>query len=244
MTLAAAGLLVLQLRAAVAAPLTEDKLDVVELDPGQSNVNFLLLGKLHDTHGRFPLKSGTIIIDPHNGNVTGQIVIDASSEDSSEHLRDAITRNAILEVKHYPEIVFTPQRVEGDRDPDGDFYGRITGLLELHGATHEIGTEFNGRLAGDKLTARCKFLVPYVEWGVESPKVLTSRQIIQSIAYDNNVGSELFSVFAYMLPVLRKIPPNVFQVSDLVEVTIEASGSVRWAPVARAQQVNLIVPPQ
>jgi len=240
--LMAAVLIVLQHRIAEAAPLEEGEPDVIELDPQQSKVNFVLRGTLHDTNGRFALKSGTIGINPNNGNVTGQIIIDGSSEDSSEHLRDVITRNAILDVKHYPDIVFIPQRVEGDRDPDGDFYGRITGLMELRGAMHEIGTEFRGHLAGDKLTAQCTFLVPYVEWGVESPNVLTSQQIIQSSAGDNNVSNELFSVFAYMLPAMRKIPPNLFRVSDLVEVTIEASGSVQWAPVAHAQQVNLIVP--
>ena len=240
-TLVAAVLILLQLRTAEAGSIAERE-DVVQLDPQQSNVTFVLLGNLHDTHGRFALKSGTIGIDPDNGNATGQIVIAASSEDSSEQLRDAITRNAILDVDLYPEIVFIPQRVEGDRDPDGTFYGRITGLMELRGAMHEIGTEFHGHLAGDKLTAQCTFLVPYVEWGVESPNVLTSQQIIHSIAGDNSVGNELFSVFAYMLPALRKIPPNLFQVSDLVEVTIAASGTVHWAPIARAQQINLIVP--
>jgi polyisoprenoid-binding protein YceI len=240
--LAAAILIVLQLRIAEAVPLGEGEPDLIELDSQQSKVNFVLRGNLHDTNGRFALKSGTIGINPNNGNATGQIVIDGSSEDSSEYLRDAITRSAILDVKHYPEIVFIPQRVEGDRDPDGDFYGRITGLMELRGAMHEIGTEFHGHLDGDKLTAQCTFLVPYVEWGVESPNVLTSREIIQSTAGDNSVNNGLFSVFAYMLPVLRKIPPNLFHVSDLIEVTIEAGGSVQWAPVAHAQQVNLIVP--
>lgn len=243
-TIAAAILIVLQVGNADASPLTQGELDVVELDPHRTNVNFVLLGNLHDTHGRFTLKTGRIGIDPHNGNATGQIVVDASSEDSSEHLRDEITRNAILDVKHYPEIVFIPRRVEGDRNRGGDFYGRISGFMELRGAMHEIATEFHGHLSGDQLTAQCTFLVPYVEWALESPNVLTSRQLIQSTAGDDSADNELFSVFAYMLPVLRKIPPNLFQVSDLVEIKIEAAGTVHWAPVARAQQVSLIVPPQ
>jgi len=232
----------LTLRTAHADPFAASRLDVVELDPHQTNVHFLLLGRFHDTNGRFTLKRGTIAVNPLNGSASGRIVIDASSEDSSENLRDTITRNAILDINRYPEMVFIPQRVEGDRDLHNDFYGRITGLMELHGALHEIGTEFHGHLAGDKLTAQCTFLVPYVEWGMESPNVLTPRQIIDSTADDNSVTNELFSVFAYALPLLRKIPPNVFQVSDLVEVTIEAVGNVRWAPVARAEQVDLIVP--
>jgi hypothetical protein len=51
-------------------------------------------------------------------------------------------------------------------------------------------------------------------------------------------------VFAYMLPVLRKIPPNLFEVSDLVELKVEMSARVIWAPEARARQVILIAPPR
>ena len=218
-------------------------MDVIQLDPQHTNVKFVLLGNLHDTDGRFALKRGTIAIDVNNGNAGGQIVIDATSEDSREHLRDAIMRNAILDARHYPEIVFIPQRVEGDRDLQGNLYGRIKGLMQLHGSMHEIGTEFQGHLSGDELIAQCTFLVPYVQWGLESPNVLTPRQIVDSTAGDDNFGTRSFQVFAYMLPVLRKIPPNLFQVSDLVEVTVEATAHVRWAPQAQARMVNVIVSP-
>jgi hypothetical protein len=53
----------------------------------------------------------------------------------------------------------------------------------------------------------------------------------------------LFSVFAYMLPVLREIPPNLFEVSDQVEVTIQAHGRVNWAPEPQARRINFIAPP-
>jgi polyisoprenoid-binding protein YceI len=218
--------------------------DVVRLDPQHTSIDFMLPGNLHNTHGKFALRNGTIAIDPHNGDTTGEIVIDAASEDSSEHLRDAIMKNGILEVKRYPDIVFIPQRVEGDRDSNGNFYGRITGSIELHGYIHEIATEFHGHIAGDELTAACNFLLPYVEWGVESPNVLTPGQIINSTRGDNSIGTRMFSVFAYMLPVLRKIPPNLFKVSDLVEVRVETKGRVIWAPEPQARQVILIVPPR
>ncbi len=217
--------------------------DVIELDPQHTNVHFLLLGNLHNTHGSFALKTGTIAIDPDNGNASGKIVIDAASEDSSEHLRDAIMRNAILDVTHFPEIVFIPQTVEGDRDSQGKLYGRINGLMQLHGYIHEISTEFQGHLSGDQLVAHCTFLVPYVEWGIESPNVLTPQQIVNSTTGDDGLGTRSFQLFAYMLPVLRKIPPNLFQVSDLVEVTIEATGKVKWAPQPQARKVSVIVSP-
>jgi polyisoprenoid-binding protein YceI len=231
------------LQNAHAGSMLEGEDDLVQLDPQRTNVDFVLLGNLHNTHGRFTLRSGAIAIDPHSGNASGQIIIDAGSEDSSEHLRDAIMKNAILDVRRYPEILFMPQHVEGDRDSKGDLYGTISGLMQLHGYVHEIGTEFHGHLDRDELTIRCTFLVPYVEWGVESPNVLTPMQIINSTIGDNSAGTRMFAAFAYMLPVLRKIPPNLFQVSDLVEVTIAATGRITWAPEAQARRTMLIAPP-
>jgi polyisoprenoid-binding protein YceI len=243
LSLTALALVAIPLRIAHAGVVDSDN-DVLWLDPQHTNISFLLLGNLHDTHGRFILKKGRIAIDTHNGNLTGEIVIDAASEDSAEGLRDAITKNGILEVNQYPEIVFVPQKVEGTRASGGNIFGKISGLVQLHGSVHEIATEFQGHLAGDQLTAKCSFLVPYVEWGVETPNVLTARQMVSSTESDRSVGTRMFSVFAYMLPVLRKIPPNLFGVSDLVEVTIETSGRVNWAQRPQARQITLIVPPR
>jgi polyisoprenoid-binding protein YceI len=236
-----AALVALSLQIAHASTV-ESEDDVLWLDPQHTNISFVVLGNLHETHGRFTLRSGTIAINPRNGDATGEMVINAASENSGKELLDAIMKNAILEIGRYPEIVFIPQRVEGVRAASGDFYGRITGLMQMHGSIYTMGTEFHGHLEGDELTAECKFLVPYEQWGVESPNVLSSRQIINSTRGDNSNGTRLFSVFAYMLPLLREISPDLFAVSDVVEVTIETSGQVNWGHETRARQITLISP--
>jgi len=219
--------------------------DVVQLDPAHTNIDFTLLGNLHTTHGRFTLKSGIIRIDPGTANAAGEIAIATASEDSSEHLRDAIIKNAVLDTEHYPEIIFTPQRIQGIRDSQGNFYGQITGLMQVHGGLHQITVQVQGRLFADEITADCNFLVPYVEWGVESPNVLSPTEIINSTrGSETGPVSGMFSIFAYMLPVLRKIPPNLFHVSDLVQVKVHTYGHVIWAPAPEARKVAIIVPPR
>jgi polyisoprenoid-binding protein YceI len=213
--------------------------EIVQLDPAHTVVHIMLLGNLHNTSGRFKLKSGAISVDPKTGNAAGAIVIDAASEDSNENLRDAIIKNGILDVAHYPEIIFTPHRVQGTRDSQGNFYGQIVGVMRLHGSGHAMSVQVHGHLMGDQLAASCEFLVPYVEWGVESPNVLSSTELINSTA---GVGPRTFSLFAYLLPVLRKIPPNLFGVSDLVQVKIEANGSIGWAPNPPPQTLTVIAP--
>jgi hypothetical protein len=146
-------------------------------------------------------------------------------------------------VRHYPEIVFIPKQVEGIRAEGGCFYGRIRGLVQLHGTVHEVATEFHGDLAGDQLSAECEFLLPYLGWGVESPNVLAPGQIVSSVRGDNTPSTRMFAAFSYLLPLLRKIPPNIFEVSDFAEVEVKTSGRVIWAPQPQARQVLLISPP-
>ncbi len=219
--------------------------DIVQLDPAHTNIDFTLLGNLHTTNGRFALKSGNIRVDPETGNATGKIEIDAASEDSKEQLRDAIIRNGVLDVARYPEITFIPQKIQGIRDSQNNFYGQITGLMEVQGSLHEITIQVHGHLLGDQVTAACDFLVPYVEWGVESPNVLSPTQIINSTREpETGASPRMFSIFAYMLPVLRTIPPHLFKVSDLVQVKVETSGYITWAMGPQARKVTIIVPPR
>jgi polyisoprenoid-binding protein YceI len=216
--------------------------DLIWLDPSRTKIDFMLPGKLHNTYGRFALRQGSIDVNLYNGSAAGAITIDSASEDSSEALRDAIMKNGILEVQRYPEIVLFPQKVEGVRDSSGDLYGRMTGSIQLHSSVHPIGIEFHGHLSGDEFTATSSFLVPYVQWGVESPNVLTSQQIINATEGETGIGTRMFSSFAYLLPMLRKIPPNLFEVSDYVKVTVAASGRIIWAPEPAARQVTIIAP--
>jgi hypothetical protein len=77
LSITVAALIALSLRIAHAS-VAEGENDVVWLDPQHTNINFVLLGNLHDTHGRFTLRRGTIAVDAHNGNVSGEIVIDTT----------------------------------------------------------------------------------------------------------------------------------------------------------------------
>jgi polyisoprenoid-binding protein YceI len=218
--------------------------EIIQLEPAHTAIDFMLAGKLHTTNGHFALKRGTIRIDPATGNAGGEIVIDAASEDSSEDLRDAITRHAVLEVERYPEIIFSPRRIQGVRGSQDDFYGEMAGLMQLHGGIHEMTVPIHGHVAGDQLTAACEFLIPYAQWGLDSPNVLSASQIIQSTRTSRSgFVTKVFPIFAFMLPALRKIPPDLFWVSDLVDVKVETRGGILWAPEPGARKITVIVPP-
>jgi len=148
---------------------------VLELDPARTQVTFTLGDVLHTVHGAFKLKNGTIKFDPATGHASGLVVIDATSGDSGSHARDHKMHKDILQSAQYPEITFTPERVQGQVLPQGDFRVQVPGSFTMHGASHPLTLVVQAHLAGEQLTADTQFTIPYVSWGLKNPSTLFLR---------------------------------------------------------------------
>jgi polyisoprenoid-binding protein YceI len=160
---------------AASAVSAETQTVVLELDPGKTDIQFTLDGALHATHGTFKLERGAVTVEPATGKAEGLIVVGASSGDSGNRARDERMKESILETGRYPSITFSPQRVDGHREPDGDFQAKVTGILLLHGTEHQVVLDTQGHVSGQRLTATCQFSIPYVEWGLTDPSFLFLR---------------------------------------------------------------------
>jgi polyisoprenoid-binding protein YceI len=148
---------------------------VFELDPAQTHVNFTLGDVLHTVHGTFKLKRGTIKFDPATGHASGLVVVDATSGDSGGRARDHKMHKDILESAKYPEITFTPEQVQGQVLPQGDFKVQVLGTFTMHGSGHPLTLVVQAHLAGEQLTADTHFTIPYVSWGLKNPSTLFLR---------------------------------------------------------------------
>ena len=135
-------------------------------------MEFRLGGALHNTHGKFQLKYGTIKADSATGDAEGSIVVDAASGESGDILRDHRMRAGVLETQAYPEITFDPQHIDGHLDDQDNFQAKLEGVLTLHGGRHQIAIETRGKLIDDDLVATAHFSIPYVEWGLKDPSLL------------------------------------------------------------------------
>lgn len=166
LTLRLFALLLLALAASAPAQTQEDVLDFV---PAQTTVHFTLDASFHAVHGSFNLKRGAVHFSPSTGTISGEIVIDAPTGQSGNDGRDRKMHKEVLESSRYSEIVFRPDRVEGNVAPQGSSTVQVHGTFSLHGADHEITVPVQVEMAPNGWTVTCHFSVPYVKWGLKNP---------------------------------------------------------------------------
>ena len=161
---------------------------VLELDPAQTHIEFTLTEVLHPVHGTFKLKSGTIRFDPATGEAGGLVVVDVTSGESGNASRDRKMHKDVLESRKYPEATFTPVRVFGRLEAQGESPLQLSGIFKLHGKEHELKLATTVRRGGDQLTASTHLVIPYVDWGLKNPSTLFLRVGNQVEIDINTVG--------------------------------------------------------
>lgn len=146
-----------------------------KLDPVPSRVEFSVSDFLHTVHGEILFKRGTLRFDPATGVAGGKLVVDATSADSGNSLRDGIMHRDVLESKKFPEITFTPQHIRGRVAAQGTSQVEIEGIMTLHGRAHPMTIPVSVQAAKGRAAADAQFTIPYVRWGLKDPSVLFFR---------------------------------------------------------------------
>lgn len=146
-----------------------------ELDPARTTVQFTLHDVLHTVQGNFKLKHGDLRFNPLTGKIGGEIVVDTGSGASGSDGRDRRMHKNILESTRYPEIVFSPDRVDGVIAQDGEAQVAVHGMFRIHGTEHEMTLPFKVHMSGGQISATTHFTIPYVSWGMKNPSTLLLR---------------------------------------------------------------------
>lgn len=144
----------------------------VRFDPAQTQVHFTLGAFLHTVHGEFKLTKGAMQFDPSTGAASGEIEIDASTGESGNAGRDRDMQAKVLESARYPAITFTPDHVEGQVARQGDSTVEVHGVLNLHGADHEVTLPMKVHIDSGRFAATTRLEIPYVKWGLKNPSNL------------------------------------------------------------------------
>ena len=162
-----AGLLLFALGLSTETLLAQDM--TLELDPANTRIEFTLGATLHNVHGTFALKGGTIQFNPSTGSAKGLVVVDATTGNSGNEGRDHKMHQEILESERYPEITFTPSKLSGKVALQGESSVQVDGIFKLHGTDHPLTLTLLVQATGNILTARTHILIPYIAWGLKNP---------------------------------------------------------------------------
>jgi polyisoprenoid-binding protein YceI len=144
----------------------------IKLDPAKTSVVSTLGDVLHTVKGTFRLKSGEIIFDPRSGSASGQVVVDATSGNSGNGMRDSKMKTEVLESGRYPEIVFSPKHVSGYVAGQESAIVQLAGDFTIHSGTHPLILSLPITVRGTVVDARTTFTVPYEQWGMKNPSTL------------------------------------------------------------------------
>jgi polyisoprenoid-binding protein YceI len=153
------------------------------IDPANSTVQFTLGALLHTVHGTFGIKSGAVRFDPNSGKASGQISVDVRSGNTGEGTRDRQMHANVLESERFPDAVFSPDRINGRLASSGASDVEVHGMLRIHGRDHEMTIPVRVQMQNASLTARAKFTVPYVSWGMRDPSTFV-LQVAKSVDVD------------------------------------------------------------
>lgn len=152
------------------APAARAQETVVNLDPAQTNVEITVDSTLHLVHGTFKLKSGTIRFDSATGNASGAIVVDATSCDTGSDGRNKKMHQEVLESPKFPEVTFTPNRVQGAVARSGSSNVQVFGVFRLHGQDHDMTLNISVTPgSGGRMQLTTDFGVPFIDWGLKDP---------------------------------------------------------------------------
>lgn len=141
------------------------------VDSDASQVAFALSGNGHHVNGTFHVQSGTVDFDRTAHTISGSIVVAAGSGNSGEPGRDKKMNNDVLDIAHFSEITFVPQKFDGTISSAGDSTIQVSGTFTLHGRPHELTVPMKIEIDGSALTAKTNFVIPYVKWGLKDPSV-------------------------------------------------------------------------
>jgi polyisoprenoid-binding protein YceI len=140
-------------------------------NPESSDVSFTLSGTGHETHGTFHVQRGSIDFDRSGPQMSGSVVVAAGSGKTGNDSRDKKMTNEVLDSPHFADVSFVPQSYQGTIAPTGDSTIQVTGIFTLHGTPHDLTVPMQIHIDGANCTAKTRFIVPYVKWGLKDPSV-------------------------------------------------------------------------
>jgi polyisoprenoid-binding protein YceI len=141
-------------------------------NPDASEVKMTLNTTHEVVNGTFRVQSGSIEFDRRDPKMSGSVAILAGSGKTGNDIRDKKMNKDILKVNQYTTVSFAPKTYTGTIAPSGDSTIQVSGVFTLLGNAHNLTIPMQIHMDGSQATARARFVVPYVQWGLKNPSFL------------------------------------------------------------------------
>jgi polyisoprenoid-binding protein YceI len=142
------------------------------VNPDASQVRITLNTTHEVVNGTFHIQSGSVEFDRSASAMSGSIFVLAGSGNTGNDSRDKKMKYDILKVAQYTSVSFTPKTYTGRIAPSGDSTIQVSGVFTLLGNPHDVTIPMAIHMDGSSTTARAKFVIPYVQWGLKNPSFL------------------------------------------------------------------------
>jgi YceI-like domain len=142
------------------------------VNPDASEVKMTLNTTHEVVNGTFHIQSGSIEFDRSAPTMSGSVVVLAGSGKTGNDSRDKKMNKDILKVDQFATVSFAPKAYNGTIAASGDSTIQVSGVFTLLGTGHLLTIPMQIHIDGSKATAKAKFVVPYVQWGLKNPSFL------------------------------------------------------------------------
>jgi polyisoprenoid-binding protein YceI len=140
-----------------------------QLDPTGTTIEFhtKAMWGLAKVHGTFRAVSGRGVVG-EQGDISGELVVDATSVDTKTKRRDDHLRSAdFFDVSKYPTFTFTASEVT----PSADGRLSINGTLRVKDQSHPIELVATTSPSSDRVIVNAETTIDRSQWGVNWKKM-------------------------------------------------------------------------
>ncbi|HSY01025.1 MAG TPA: YceI family protein [Acidobacteriaceae bacterium] len=160
------------------------------VSPDASEIRMTLNTTHEVVNGTFHIQSGSIDFDRSSSAISGSVVVLAASGKTGNDSRDKKMNKDVLKVDQFATVSFAPKSYTGKIAPSGDSTIQVSGIFTLLGNPHDLTIPMQIHIDGGRATAKARFVVPYVQWGLKNPSFLIWKAE-NDVAIDLNLTGQL-----------------------------------------------------
>jgi polyisoprenoid-binding protein YceI len=168
------------------------------LVPGKSEARYRVREQLanrdlpSDAIGKTSQVSGSVTIKPDGtiDSAASKVVVDASTLQTDESMRDNYVRRNVLQTSQYPNVTFVPTAVSGLANPlpqSGPVNFQITGNLTIRDVTKPVTWTVTGNVQNGQASGTATTSFTFEDFNLNQPRVPVVLSVVDKITLEMDV---------------------------------------------------------